>query len=175
MNNFQNITAELGYEPLIYFLSPDDVLEKFSVFKDVFNLASLCGSTISHATQENTKIIGLEYDRGTVVLEMGATGYHLEIFSFDLDDVNASNVSPEFLLTRSPDDSTWAIEAIPFMESQDVIQRFEYLTDIFYMDARMLYTMASDSIIYEGKEQPEEFTEENVNKIFKSHEDTVSA
>jgi len=175
MDPLQKAAPQLDIDPLVYFIPPEDVLRRLNALSHVYRLASLTDSMVCHVKKGTLEITGMEYDRGTIIFETSPSGIRLELSSFDLDDINAFKVNSEFVLTRGIDDSAWTVEEMPFMENEDFLQRFEYLTDIFHMNARFIHITLLDSIIYEGQEPPQEFISENITKILESSENSHSA
>lgn len=168
-------STEAQLEALTYFLPPQAIIARLTALMDMCRLASTKKPCLGASVSGNAESYWLNHGRGHIVLTVDSRTSRLEISSLDIDASNAENDNPEFILSRGHDDSCWEVEHIPSSDKADVIQKFSYLTDTFYMDGRSLFFVFLDDLIYEGQSTPEEFTLENVMEIVESYEDRPSA
>lgn len=145
-------------DALTYFLKPEDIFHRIQALSGIYNAAGLSSFHVGSSSDNGLKIYCLEYERATLLGLVDASGYRFELFTSTMDSTRDSIASSVFALTRGHDDSTWSIEKTPAVDTADVTTCFEYMTGVFYMDESQIFTLVSDSLIYEGKDVPDDFT-----------------
>jgi hypothetical protein len=114
---------------LAYFFSPDDVISKISSLRNHEHTrhpgniqagVDIMGDSTSH---------WVESSQGRAVLLSHPDEYQFELYSCSSPNVYGD---VEFVLTRGIHDSIWSGAEIPALDTPDVVQRFVYLTEVFY-------------------------------------------
>lgn len=152
-------------DSLTYFLEPSDISHRVNALSTIYKIAGLVNFYAGESFDAGVTIHHLEDERASVTLMTGPAGYQLELCAVGRTNTNASIDDPVFVLIRGYDDSTWSIKTTPGTDVADTVTKFEYLTDIFYMDESQIFTLLSDALVHEGKDLPDDFEIETI-KIF---------
>lgn len=155
--------------PMKYFMSPEDVLRRFAVLADIDRLSQAKERLFGFHAVGDTETLWLNTIRGTIVFTHNPDASTLELFRFDFDEVNSESNLPDFILCRASDDSTWTPLRTVLYESENPIDEFEYMTDVFYCGAADLHDLIFDGLFYAGGNVPDDFTIEKVEEILNSN------